>query len=69
MTQLNGHDVGQRLFIHEFESATFVWSDTVPARSTFIVYCSMVSESGFADDNATLASAHVNALRVGALNP
>jgi hypothetical protein len=71
-TLLNGQptDGLQRLDIGVNQTGSDVWAATVPSGSSLIVRCVLTeSNGGFFEGDAALATAHVSALRVEALNP
>lgn len=69
-TLLNGQETDTRIRIEESDGGSDVWAATVPAGSSFVVQCVLrESNGGFFEDQATLAIAHVTALRLGTLNP
>jgi hypothetical protein len=70
ITVLNGQETDARLLVSKGEDGSDVWAATVPAGSSVGVTCVLrESNGGFFEDDATLANAHVTALRLGALNP
>jgi hypothetical protein len=70
ITLVNGQETDARLVIPQHEDGSDVWAATVPAGSSVGVTCVLrESNGGFFEDDATLANAHVTALRLGALNP